>query len=94
MASLFGIKKAVYARIRAGYVYDEHDPYMILGVSHSDSDSHIKAARNRLLHEFHPDQLRAKGLPEAFNELYTQKTVLINQAFSQISQHRVTQDVL
>ena len=89
VADLFGIKPATYRKVRAGYVPPaEDDPYYILGLTPDASDDDIRVARRSRLNDFHPDRIRARGLPEDFEELYTQKTAMINQAYDQISRER------
>ena len=89
VADLFGIKPATYRKVRAGYVPPaEDDPYYILGLTPDASDDDIRVARRSRLNDFHPDRIRARGLPEDFEELYTQKTAMINQAYDRISRER------
>lgn len=91
VADLFKLKKPTYRRIRALYVApDENDPYLILGVSYDASLERIKKARNERLREFHPDQIRARGLPSEYEALYTQKSAQINAAFEKILADHVT----
>ena len=89
VADLFGITPATYRKVRAGYVPPaEDDPYYILGLTPDASDDDIRVARRSRLNDFHPDRIRARGLPEDFEALYTQKTAMINQAYDQISRER------
>jgi DnaJ like chaperone protein len=89
VADLFGIKTASYRRVRAGYVpLGEDDPYYILGLNPDASDDDIRVARRSRLNDFHPDRIRARGLPIDFETLYTQKTALINSAYDQIVKER------
>lgn len=85
VAELFGLSNLTYRRIRAGYVpLDVNDPFYILGLMPDATPEMIKKARLSLLSEFHPDRLRQRGLPEAYLELYTEKTARINQAYDQL----------
>ncbi|MFT4074107.1 MAG: TerB family tellurite resistance protein [Asticcacaulis sp.] len=89
VAGLFGIQKTAYRRIRAGYVpLGEDDPYHILGLLPDASDDEIRLARKARLTDFHPDRIRARGLPVDFEALYTKKTALINSAYDQIVKER------
>ena len=89
VSQLFGLKPTVYRAVRAGYVTpDEDDPYHILGLTPAASDDEIRLARRRRLNDYHPDRLRARGLPADFETLYTQKTALINRAYDQINRER------
>ncbi|ESQ93551.1 molecular chaperone DnaJ [Asticcacaulis sp. AC460] len=89
VADLFGLSRTTYRKVRAGYVEpDEHDPYYILGLTPQATDDEIRVARRRQLTEYHPDTLRARGLPADFEPLYTRKAALINHAYDQISRER------
>ena len=89
VASLFGLSRTAYRRIRAGHVpLAEDDPYAILGLTPDASDDDIRLARRSQLNDFHPDRIRARGLPAEFEALYTQKSALINQAFDLIATER------
>ena len=95
VARLFGLKSTTYRSIRSGYAApDADDPYEILGVAPDASDDDVKKARRARLQDFHPDRIRARGLPIDFEMLYTQKTARINQAFDQISKARLADDAL
>ena len=90
VAGLFGIRQAAYRRIRAGYAApSEDDPYAILGLTPEASDDDIRLARRAQLTDFHPDRIRARGLPADFEALYTQKTARINRAYDQITRERL-----
>lgn len=89
VADLFGLSPTAYRRIRAGYVApDENDPYHILGLTPEASDSDIRLARRNRLNEYHPDKVKARGLPEDFETLFTHKAAAINRAYDQISRER------
>ena len=89
VANLFGVKPLAYRRIRAGYMpLGEDDPYAILGLAPDASDAEVRAARKARLTDFHPDRIRARGLPADFEPLYTHKAALINRAYEQISAER------
>lgn len=91
VAGLFGISRPVYLRIRAGYVpAAEDDPYVILGVAPDASDDDIRLARRNQLSEVHPDRIRARGLPDDFELLYTRKSARINHAYDRIVRERQT----
>lgn len=89
VSKLFGLKRATYRSIRSGYVApDADDPYVILGLTPDASDEEVRIARRAQLSDFHPDRIRARGLPADFEVLYTHKTARINLAYDQIVQER------
>ncbi|HWU48376.1 MAG TPA: TerB family tellurite resistance protein [Asticcacaulis sp.] len=89
VANLFGIGRTCYRRIRAGYAApSEDDPYVVLGLTpHADDDA-VRHARRQRLSEFHPDRIRARGLPQDYETLYTDRAARINQAYDQIVKER------
>jgi DnaJ like chaperone protein len=89
VANLFGISRTCYRRIRAGYAPpSEDDPYVVLGLTpHADDDA-VRHARRQRLSEFHPDRIRARGLPQDYETLYTDRAARINHAYDQIVKER------
>ena len=95
VAGLFGIRSTTYRSIRAGYVApDADDPYEILGLRPDASDEEIRRARRTALNDFHPDRIRARGLPAEFEKVYTSKAARINSAFDQIVRERGADTVM
>jgi DnaJ like chaperone protein len=73
-----------YRRVKATHMgAAADDPYVILGVAPDASDEALRAARKALLDEFHPDRVRARGLPEEFLEGFTAKAAAVNRAFDE-----------
>ncbi|MGN6424869.1 MAG: TerB family tellurite resistance protein [Asticcacaulis sp.] len=89
VADLFGIGRTCYRRIRAGCAApSEDDPYVVLGLTpHADDDA-VRHARRQRLSEFHPDRIRARGLPQDYETLYTDRAARINLAYDQIVKER------
>lgn len=58
--------------------------YKALGVSSSASKDEVKKAYRKLINEYHPDKLVAKGLPEAMMKVATEKTQEIKTAYDAI----------
>ncbi len=88
VAMFFGFSETDYGRIRARHVVDEADPYLILGVEREMSDDAIKAHYRKLVAENHPDRLIARGVPEEFIAIATEKIAAINAAYDQIEKER------
>ncbi|MCF4166408.1 TerB family tellurite resistance protein [Zavarzinia compransoris] len=89
VAAIFGFTDSEFAAIRAGHLGpDRSDPYTILGVSREADDAALKSAYRKLVREHHPDLLIAKGMPEEFVEVATQRLAKINAAWDQISKER------
>ncbi len=89
VAEIFGFAPNEFRRIRASHFGpDAADPYAILGVAYDASDTEIKRTYRMLVRENHPDSLMARGVPEEFVKLATDKLATINAAFEKIQEER------
>lgn len=89
VSSLLGHSPMTYRRIKATHLgAAADDPYVILGVGHDASDEQLRAARKALLEEFHPDRVKARGLPDEFLEVFTAKAASVNKAFDEAMTER------
>jgi DnaJ like chaperone protein len=89
VAQIFGFTSAQFERIRASHFGpDREDPYVILGVDRSSSDEDLKRAYHTLVRENHPDSLMARGVPEEFVRLATEKLASINGAYDKVKKER------
>ncbi len=73
------------ARPGAGRIEDD---YALLGVAASASDAEVRAAWVRLMREYHPDSLRARGVPEDFIARAAERAARINAAWDRIKRAR------
>lgn len=69
-------------------VADEESPYEVLGVSRDATDDEVRNAYRRIVKDFHPDKLVAKGMPEEFHKLGAKRTSEANIAYDQIKKER------
>jgi DnaJ like chaperone protein len=89
VADIFGFTSNEYRRIRASHVGpDRGDPYVILGVDFAASDDEVRATYRMLVRENHPDKLIARGVPEEFIRLATDKLAAINGAYERVAKER------
>jgi DnaJ like chaperone protein len=89
VAQIFGFSEGEFQRIRASHFGpDQEDPYVILGVNHSISDDDLKHAYHKLVRENHPDSMIARGVPEEFVRMATEKLAAINGAYDMIKKQR------
>ncbi|MFM9865164.1 MAG: TerB family tellurite resistance protein [Micropepsaceae bacterium] len=89
VAQIFGFTSNAFERIRASHFGpDREDPYVILGADRSVSNEDLKHAYHRLVRENHPDSLMARGVPEEFVRLATEKLAAINGAYEIIKKER------
>ncbi len=89
VADIFGFAPGEYRRIRAShFAPDAADPYVVLGVAYDAGDDEIKRTYYRLVRENHPDSLIARGVPQEFILLATDKLAAINGAYEKILAER------
>ena len=89
VSDIFGFDQYTFDRITATYsAPNETSAYTVLGVDPGASDSDVKAAYRKLLHENHPDKLMAQGLPQEFIDLANEKMAAINAAYDKIKKER------
>ncbi|HEX4534771.1 MAG TPA: TerB family tellurite resistance protein [Rhizomicrobium sp.] len=88
VSEIFGFAPNVYRRIRASHFPDAADPYVILGVSYEANEDEVRRTYRMLVKENHPDSLIARGVPEEFVRLATDKLAAINTAYEKIRQER------
>lgn len=89
VAAQFGFDEAAFARIRARHVSpDKEDPYVILGLDRDAGDAEIKKTYRQLVRDNHPDKMIARGVPEEFVAIATERLARINSAYDQISKER------
>ena len=77
-----------FLSIRAQFVYDAGDPYVLLGVDHTASDAVLKAHYRKLVAQNHPDTLIAAGATAAIIKAANAKLAAINAAYEQILKDR------
>lgn len=89
VAHRFGFTDTEFSYIKARHVAsDKRNPYDVLGVTPEVSDDNLKAQYRKLIAENHPDKLIARGVPEEFISLATDKVAAINEAYQEIAQER------
>lgn len=93
VADIFGFDGRTFERIRATHMGgsaggDGGDPYAVLGLKRDVADDEIKRTYRKLIREHHPDTLIAKGMPQEFIDLATQKMATINAAYDRVAKER------
>ncbi len=85
---IFRFSKSRYDNIKTRHVKITDRYYSILGCSRSDSDEQLKSSYRKLVREFHPDAIAAKGLPEEFTSFAQAKFREIQEAYEGIKEER------
>ncbi|WP_068085981.1 J domain-containing protein [Polycladidibacter stylochi] len=85
VAEIFKVDPNEYSRLKARHVRGGGDPYEILGVSRDLPFSEIRRNYLNQVKETHPDRLVARGVPEEFVRLASDRLSAINVAFEKIS---------
>lgn len=67
---------------------DIQQAYTVLGVSATATQDQVKKAYRRLMNEYHPDKLAAKGLPDEMLKSATEKTTQIQLAYEMIKKNK------
>lgn len=89
VGALFGIEGTGFDRVAARHVVpEEGDPYVILGVDRTMGLDDIRRRYRALAAESHPDKLIARGVPEEFIAIATDRLAAINGAWERIERER------
>ena len=66
----------------------DSDPYDVLGCSRNASDDEVRKAYREKAKQFHPDTLRAQGLPDEIIAKANDQMARVNAAWSAVKQQR------
>jgi DnaJ like chaperone protein len=88
VAQRFGFAENEYRYFRARFVRDRDNPYDVLKLPPSASNTEIRAQYRKLVTDNHPDKLIGRGVPAEFVDLATRKLAAINAAYDSIAKER------
>lgn len=89
VARIFGFSETEFANIRARHVINsKENPYKILGVEPDVENSELKSHYRQLVKDNHPDKLIARGVPEEFITIATERLQSINEAYDALAKER------
>ena len=89
VAKRFGFTDTEFGYVKARHVIAaKRNPYDVLGVKPSISDEELMSHYRRLLADNHPNKLIARGVPEEFVTIATEKIVTFNEAYGAIAKQR------
>jgi len=81
----FGVTPDQFARIRARHMEGgERGAYAVLGIEPSASFDEMRRRYLHLVRENHPDRLAARGVPEEFMAIATERMKSINAAWAMV----------
>ena len=84
----FNFSDTQYRTLKSKYVRDIDKHYATLGTDRSATDEQIKTQYRKLVHEYHPDKIASKGLPEEFTRFAENKFREIQEAYESIKKER------
>lgn len=85
---IFNFGDSRYQVLKQRYVKDTGRYYAVLGLKSDVSNDDIKKAYRKLVIEYHPDKIAAKGLPEEFSKFASNKFREIQEAYENIRKER------
>ena len=89
VAEIFGLSETRFETLLARHVdLGDRDPYQVLGVARDAPLATIRSAWKKLVRDNHPDMLVARGLPEEFVRIGTERVAALNAAFDMIERQR------
>ncbi len=88
VSKAFGLSAAEFQQLEALFIKQNGQAYQVLGVTRKASNDEVKKAYRKLVQEFHPDRMQAKGVPEDFMKIAHEKMAEINKAYDEICKER------
>jgi DnaJ like chaperone protein len=89
VAKRFGITDSEFNSIKARHLKSaERNPYDVLGVKPTVTDDGLENHYRRLIADNRPDELMARGVPEEFVTIATERLDAINEAYNAIIKER------
>jgi DnaJ like chaperone protein len=89
VAKLFGVTDAEFGSVRARQICSGTDrPYEVLGVAREIGDEELKAHYRKLIGDYDPDTMVARGVPREFVSIATKKIAALNAAYETIAKER------
>jgi len=89
VAKRFGFTDTEFNYIKARHLTgDKRNPYDVLGVKRSITNKELESHYRKLLADNHPDKLMARGVPEEFVAIATEKVAAFNEAYDAIAKER------
>ncbi len=87
-AKIFSVSDSELNRLKSKYIRPADKYYAVLKCDETASNEEIKKQYRKLVTEYHPDKIQAKGLPEEFIKFANDKFAEIQEAYDQIRKKR------
>lgn len=84
----FNLSDADYGRLKSRYVKEVNRFYSVLNCTETATNEEIKKQYRKMVSEYHPDKIEAKGLPEEFVQFANDKFREIQEAYDAIKKER------
>ena len=86
VAKIFQVPDRKLEILKARYIPGfQNNPYLVLGMTPDSEFKEIKKQWQKLVHESHPDNMIAQGLPQETINLATTRLIAINEAWEKIN---------
>lgn len=86
IGGIFGLTDRQFLRIRARHVAGgEAEPYAVLGIEPDTPPEKIRSRYLQLVRDNHPDALTARGVPDEFLAIATERMKAINAAYETLT---------
>lgn len=89
VAEVFGLDEDEFERVQHRHIFmQDADPYLIIGAKPEWSDEELKKYHRKVIIENHPDKMVARGVPQEFLKIASDRLAKINVAWTSIAKER------
>jgi len=87
-ARIFNYSDTAFSRLKSKYIKEVNRFYAVLNCDETATNQEIKKQYRKLVSEYHPDKIEAKGLPEEFIKFANDKFREIQEAYDTVKKER------
>ena len=89
VSDIFGLDHREFEGVRLRHMEpEEGNPYVVLGADPAWDDEQLKAHYRKLVRDNHPDRMLARGVPEEFLKIASDRLAAINLAWQHLRRER------
>ncbi len=85
VTEIFGYDETEFHRFVSLYGKEGANPYQVLGLADTATDTEIRDRWKMLIKSHHPDKLIADGMPDEFVAAATERLAVINEAYNTLT---------